>query len=273
MSIFFSFLALAACLSLAACGEDEEKQRRLLNEIIRRSTMNDSLKKKLIDYKGDNALLEAELDSLGKFGELLQKNNRDLYQEVKKNRQEVKNYRHNITQLQAEKQANEREIDRLGVEFAEISADRDRLTGLTQDLQKKLVYAQQVIQEVRQVQNSVRLMVGTEKLLKENGFLETGRGLSLRKRYKLVGKPQRDDPRIKLVPINQQLRLTLRAIPKALVDRSGRLKLKALVDRSGKLKEYRDYEVSESGETTIITFTNGDFLSGADVLAVVEVKN
>lgn len=283
MSIFFSFLALAACLSLAACSANEEEQRRLLDEIIERSAMIDSEKKKIISYKGDMALLKTHLDSVSKDAELYQKKsqelylkNRDLSQEIEQRDREAKDYRHQIIQLRADKQANEEKIAELDVEFAEISADRDRLTGLTENLQEKLVYAQQILEEVRRIQNSVRLMVGTEKLLKRNGFLKTGRGLSFRKWYKLVGKPKSDDPRVKLVPINQQLSLNIQTIPEALVGRSGKLgklKLKALVDRSGKLKEGRDYKVSKSRGTTIITFTNRDFLGGADVLAVVEVKN
>ena len=282
MSIFFSFIALAACLNLTACRADEEQQRKLLNEIISRSAMIDSEKKKIIEYGGNIDSLKAHLDSVSKDAELYQKTsqalyleNRDLDHTIKRKDQEAKNYRREITQLRADKKTNEEKIVALDVELHEISADRERLTGLTKNLQEKLVYAQQILKEVREemhaVQNSVRLMVGTEKLLKEEGFLKTGPWF--RKWYKLVGKPQSDDSRVKLVPINKQLRLTLQAIPEALVDHSGKLKLKALVDRSGKLKEGRDYKVSESRGTTIITFTNKDFLGGADVLAVVEVKN
>ena len=72
MSIFFSFLALADYLSLAACRADEE-QRRLLDEIIERSAMIDSEKKKIISYKGDIARLKTHLDSVSKDAELYQK--------------------------------------------------------------------------------------------------------------------------------------------------------------------------------------------------------
>ena len=286
MSIFFYFLALAACLSLAACSADEEEQRRLLDEIIERSAMIDSEKRKIISYEGDITRLRAHLDSVSKDAELYQrksqelfKRNRGLSQEIDQRDREAKDYRHKITQLRADKQAKEEKIAELDVEIDVISADRDRLKGLTENLQKKIIYAQKILDEVRKVQNSVRLIVGTEKRLKEEGFLKTGRGVSFRKWYKLIGKPESDDTRVKLVPINQQLHLTLQAIPKALVDRSGRLELAALVDRSGKLKKGRDYKVSKSRGTrgstgtTIITFTNKDFLGGADVLAVVKVKN
>ena len=298
MSIFFAFLALVACLSLAASCEDKNERDKRDKEVKAIA----SLIQENLGYESKINLLETDLDSLGRVKELLQKKNQALFQEnqvlsqeIKKNNQEIKNYRHEIAQLQtenqasaeeitelrADKQASVKKIAKLGAEFAEISADRDRLRGLNENLQEKLVYAQQIFEEVREAENSVRLMVGTEKLLEGNGFLKTSESSIQRKpgsirrkqkQYKLVGKPKSDDPHVKLVPINQQLRLTLQAIPKALVDRSGKLKLKALVDRSGKLEKGRDYKVSESRGTMIITFTNR-VLAGTDVLAVVEIKN
>ena len=298
MSIFFSFFALAACLSLAACSENAGEQYD--NERHKRLEKIASLIEENQGYKGKINLLKANLDSLDKFGEHLQKNNETLYQEVKEKEQEVKEKEQEVQalyqevkekeqevqELKTEKRANEKKITKMGAELAEVSADRDRLTGLTEDLQEKLVYAQQTLEEVSQVENSVRLMVGTEKLLEREGFLKIktrGRGghrpgSSGRKRklsYQLVGKPKSDDSRVKLVPIGEELALTLQEIPEAkeLVDRFGKLKLKALVDRSGKLEEGRHYEVRTIRDTTIIKFTNRDFLGGAHVLAVVEVKN
>lgn len=77
------------------------------------------------------------------------------------------------------------------------------------------------------------------------------------------------------MPLNQQLDLTPNSVPEALVDRSGKLKLKILVDRHGKLKEGRDYIVDRSKGTTIITFITfiNRVLEGTDILAVVEVKS
>jgi len=117
----------------------------------------------------------------------------------------------------------------------------------------------------------VCLLIGTEDLLKSNGFLATSRSRLL-KQYKLVKKIAGDDSRVKIVSINQQLDLTLGSFPRALVDRSGPLKLKELVDRHGKLKEGRDYTVDKNSNTTIITFVNR-VLEGTDVLAVVEFKD
>lgn len=164
------------------------------------------------------------------------------------------------------------EIRRLAVEIDSISVDRDRLIGVNQDLKNKLNEIKETLDAVHRIQNSVRLLVGTEARLKSNRFLETGRNARLRKQYKLVKKLEGDDSRVKIVPLNQQLDLTLNSVPEALVDRSGNIKLKVLVDRHGKLKEGRDYIVDKSKGATIITFINR-VLEGTDVLAVVEVKN
>lgn len=296
MSIFFSFLALAACLSLAACNESEREQYE--NERDKRLERIASLIEENLGHEVTIDLLKANLDSLDKVGERLQKNNRALYQEVKEKEREVKEKEREVRvldqkvkkkeqevqELKAEKRANEEKIAKMSAELAEISVDRDRLTGHTKNLQEKLVFAQQALRELREVQNSVRLMVGTEKLLEGEGFLKiktsvrgghrpgsSGRRHQSYQSYQLV-KPLSDDPSVKLVLIDQELPLNIQTIPKALVGRSGKLKLKALVGHSGKLKEGRDYKVNEGGGTTIITFTNRD-LVGADVMAVVEVKN
>ena len=216
-----------------------------------------------------------EVDSLSKFEEVLQKDSQELNQE---DRRKVPQQQAEVTQPQAEKQAKEWETARLYG-----TTDQDRLTNLTQDEPKIIILKpeqqrvsanpQQDREEVRQVQDSVRLMVGTEELLKENGFLKTGynkRPLSakrIRKKwYSLVGKLKRDDPLVKLVPIKEEFSLTIQPIP------NDKLKLKVLVGSSGELEKDRDYKISKSRGATSIIFTNRDFL-GEDVLAVVEVEN
>ena len=278
MSIFFTILALAACLSLTACSDEDEKVR-LLEGIVKRSALNDSLKKEIIQSEIDKAELEAISDSLSKFGDLLLAKNNQLHKEVETIRQEAdKSRRDNehlqeeISQLQVDKRIREREVRRLAVEIDSISVDRDRLIGANQDLTSRLDEIKEVLAEVRRIQKSVRLLVGTESLLKGNRFLKTSRGWTLRKQYKLVKKLESGDSRVKIVPINQGLPLTLYSIPKALVGRSGRLTLQALIDRHGKLKKGRDYTVRKNGNTTIITFINR-VLEGTDVLAVVEVED
>lgn len=288
---FFAFLALAACLiyyypSLISCSNDESEKARLLEGIVKRSALNDSLKKEIIQSEMDKAALEAMTDTLSKFGDLLSEKNNQLRKELEQTKQEADKYRRDserlqkeisqlqeeIDQLQEDKRTNEQEISRLAVAIDSVSVDRDRLIGVNQDLTNKLDEIKEALNAVHRIQKSVRLLVGTEGLLKSNGFLETSRGATLRKQYKLVEKLESDDSRVNIVPLNHQLNLTLNSVPEALVDRSGRLTLQALIDRHGKLKEGRDYIVDNSRETTIITFINR-VLEGTDVLAVVEVKN
>lgn len=292
--IFFT-LATAGCLSLAACSDEDEKAR-LFKEIVKRSALNDALKKKIIQSKNDKAALEAMRDSLSKSGDrLLMENNQlhmennQLHKELKKTEQEVDEYRQKVSQLQKktdqlqkDKRTNEREIRRLTVELDSISVDRDRLIGANQDFKNKLNKIKEDLNTLLRIHKSVRLLVGTESLLKSNRFLETvetGRRIretsrreTQSKRYKLVKKLEGDDSRVKIVPLNQQLDLTLNSVPEALVNRSGNLKLKALVGRHGKLKEGIDYTVHKNSNTTIITFINR-VLEGTGVLAVVEVKD
>ena len=285
MILFFPIFAVLACLSLAACSDEDEKVL-LLEGIVKRAALNDSLKKEIIQSEIDKAALEARSDSLSKSGTLLSLNNNQLRQEVKKTKQEADKYRRDnerlqeevgqlkeeIDQLQENERTNERAISRLAVEIDSISVDRDRLIGVNQDLKNELNGIREALNTVHRIQKSVRMLVGTESFLKNNHFLETGRNESLRKQYRLVKKLKVDDSRVKIVPLNQQLDLTLNPVLGALVERSGKLKLKALVDRHGKLKEGRDYIVDESRDTTIVTFINR-ILEGTDALAVVEVEN
>ena len=285
MILFFPIFAVLACLSLAACSDEDEKVL-LLEGIVKRAALNDSLKKEIIQSEIDKAALEARSDSLSKSGTLLSLKNNQLRQEVEKTKQEADKYRRDnerlqeevgqlkeeIDQLQENERTNERAISRLAVEIDSISVDRDRLIGVNQDLKNELDRVREALNTVHRIQKSVRMLVGTESFLKNNHFLETGRNESLRKQYRLVKKLKVDDSRVKIVPLNQQLDLTLNSVPGALVERSGTLKLKSLVDRHGKLKEGRDYIVDESRGTTIVTFINR-VLEGTDALAVVEVEN
>ena len=285
MLLFFSVFAAMACLSLAACSDEDEKAL-LLEGIVKRAALNDSLKKEIIQAKIDKAALEARSDSLTKSGTLLSLKNNQLRQEVEQTKQEADKHRRDkkrlqeevgqlkeeINQLQENEHTNEREISRLTVEIDSISVDRDRLIGVNQDLKNELNELRGALNTVHKIQNSVRLLVGTESFLKNNHFLETGRSESLRKQYRLVKKLDVDDFRVEIVPLNQQVDLTLSSVPEDLAERSGKLKLKALVDRHGKLKEGRDYTVDGSRDTTIVTFINR-VLEGTDALAVVEFKD
>ena len=139
MPIFFSIFAIMACLCLAACSDEDEKAR-LLEGIVKRSALNDSLRKEIIHSKIDKAALEAMSDSLSKFGDLLLVKNNQLRKEVEQTKQEADKYRQDserlqeevgqlqeeIDQLQEEKHINKREILRLATEIDSIAADRER---------------------------------------------------------------------------------------------------------------------------------------------------
>ena len=88
--------------------------------------------------------------------------------------------------------------------------------------------------------DKIRLLVGTEERIKEDGFPET-------------------DHRWIFLAIGERL------------DLKGQ-ELKVLIGLSGELKKGSDYRVEKSQGTTFIIFTN-KILSGEAVLAVVEAKN
>ena len=113
----------------------------------------------------------------------------------------------------------------------------------------------QALREV-QAKTAVRVVVGTENRLKEDGFLETGRRF-FRKGYKLVQKPGHDDYKVKILTIGEPLPLN-----------PGQ-KLKELIGRSGKLKKGQDYMLGVSEGITHVIIVN-EILRGEAVLVVVE---
>lgn len=257
----FNFF-LFACLSLAACGQNEQTQQKLFEEIVRRSAINDSLKRDLIRAGGKINRLQVLNDSLQKSGEVFRKKIQQLDREAKKYRSEAEARRRANDKLQAaikQKQAEIHQLERKKyADGQEINKLRGELNGLFAklDRQQKIIEEEKKrVQEARQNQNSVRLLVGTERYLKAYGFLKTGRTAFLRKSYKLVKKPTSDNSRVKIVPIGESVNI-----------RSG---LKALVGYNGKLKNGDDYRMKKHGWSTTITFTNR-VLGGTSVLAIVE---
>ena len=119
------------------------------------------------------------------------------------------------------------------------STDRQRELVLSQSAhatgQRELVLSQSA-----HATDKIRLLVGTEERIKEDGFPET-------------------DHRWIFLAIGERL------------DLKGQ-ELKVLIGLSGALKKGSDYQVEKSQGTTFITFTN-NILSGEAVLAVVEAKN
>ena len=112
---------------------------------------------------------------------------------------------------------------------------RQSMLAKSTDRQRELVTAHSA-----HATDKIRLLVGTEERIKEDGLSET-------------------DHRWIFLAIGERL------------DLKGR-ELKVLIGLSGKLKKESDYQVEKSQGTTFITFTN-NILSGQSVLAVVEAKN
>ncbi len=113
--------------------------------------------------------------------------------------------------------------------------ERRFMLAKSTDRQRELVTAHSA-----HATDKIRLLVGTEERIKEDGFPEADHHwnfLSIGERLDLKGK-----------------------------------ELKVLIGLSGKLKKGSDYQVEKSQGTTSITFTN-DILSGQAVLVVVEAKN
>ena len=264
-------LALAACLGLAACGPDEDEAiiATLQNDLTTASAVIDSL-----NYAVDSSnqlidQLRARADSLQRVDERLMESVQQLNKEVREYRFLAEQRRRKndelhaaIDQLQQEKRADKQSIARLRSESDSLNTalldahtDLRRKNDHIQRIEGDLGQAREEIADLRQAQVSVRLYMGTENFLRESGLLKTGRGLSLRKSYKLVKKPMADDPRIQVVPIGQPL--VLESTPEE------------LVDRFGKLKKGRDYQIGKSEGVTSITFVN-EILGGVDVLGVVK---
>ena len=121
------------------------------------------------------------------------------------------------------------------------STDRQRELEMAQEsilapwTERELVMAQSA-----HATDKIRLLVGTEERIKEDGLPET-------------------DYRWIFLAIGERL------------DLKGQ-ELEVLIGLSGKLKKGSDYRVEKSQGTTFITFTN-NILSGQSVLVVVEAEN
>jgi hypothetical protein len=270
MQTRFSGFLMALLLSgLTACGESElEKQRQEYNQKIEEAAARiESLHFEVGGSQTQLVTLQAKLDSLDKFEMLLQEKNQQLRKEVKKYRSMAEKRRRMnvelqeaISLLQGEKEADAAQIDRLIVASDSLTAALREQRDLTWKLSEELEDANRKIErteaELDQAKNTVRVVVGTEDRLKEEGFLETGRRF-FRKGYKLVQKPGHDDYKVKILTIGEPLPLN-----------PGQ-KLKELIGRTGKLKKGQDYTLGVSGGATSITIVN-DILRGEAVLVVVE---
>ena len=271
MKTIFSGLSLSLLLfvGLTACGESElEKQKREFTAKIEESSARiESLEYEVGSSQAQLVTLKAQLDSLTKFEMLLQKKNEQLQQEVKKYRAIAEKRRllnieleKAISLLQEEKEADAAKIDRLLTESDSLTAalreQRDITLELTQELDEANKNIERTKAELDQAKNAVRVVVGTENRLKEDGFLETGRRF-FRKGYKLVQKPGHDDYKVKILTIGEPLPL------------NPDQKLKEVIGRTGKLKKGRDYMVGVSEGVPHVIIVN-DLLKGEAVLVVIE---
>ena len=269
-TIFSGFsLSLLLFVGLIACGESElEKQKREFTAKIEESSARiDSLEYEVGSSQAQLVTLKAQLDSLTKFEMLLQKKNQQLQKEVKKYRAIAEKRRllnvkleKAISLLQEEKEADATKIDRLIIESDSLTAALREQRDLTLELSQELNEANKNIErtkaELDQAKTAVRVVVGTENRLKEDGFLETGRRF-FRKGYKLVQKPGHDDYKVKILTIGEPLPLN-----------PGQ-KLKELIGRSGKLKKGQDYMLGVSEGITHVIIVN-EILRGEAVLVVIE---
>lgn len=267
-NIFSGFFAALVGLGLTACGESElEKQRREYNQKIEESAARiDSLQMEAGASQVQLTTLQAQLDSLEKFEMVLQEKNQQLNKEVKKFRSLAEKRRRMnvelqeaITLLEEAKEADRAQIDRLIVSSDSLTAALREQRDLTWQLSQELEDANRQIQETEaeldQAKNAVRVVVGTEDRLKEEGFLETGRRF-FRKGYKLVQKPG-DDYQVEFLAIGEALAL------------GPDQRLKELIARTGKLKKKKDYTVEVSDGVAQVTIVN-EILRGEAVLVVVE---
>ena len=266
-------IGLVLGLSLLSCGESEEVRKlaafqeelRLANASIdslnytidASSQLIDELRMRADSLQQVDAKLLASVQQLSK--EVRQWNT--LYTEQKRKNEQLTV---EIERFKREKQVDQQTITRLRtqadslngallVAHSSIRRQSDHIRRMEGDLSQ----AREEVAGLKQAQVSVRLCVGTEEFMEEQGYLESSRpfGRALRKAYKLDRKPAPEDPNVRLVPVGESIVL--------------QRKLRALVDRYGRLKEGQDYKESKEGGQVKITFTS-ELLGGVDVLAIVE---
>ena len=266
-------IGLVLGLSLLSCGESEEVRKlaafqeelRLANASIdslnytidASSQLIDELRMRADSLQRVDAKLLASVQQLSK--EVRQWNT--LYTEQKRKNEQLTV---EIERFKREKQVDQQTITRLRtqadslngallVAHSSIRRQSDHIRRMEGDLNQ----AREEVAGLKQAQVSVRLCVGTEEFMEEQGYLESSRpfGRALRKAYKLDRKPAPEDPNVRLVPVGESIVL--------------QRKLRALVDRYGRLKEGQDYKESKEGGQVKITFTS-ELLGGVDVLAIVE---
>ena len=268
------FLAAAAfTLHSISCGPSEEEillQQFEADLEIANSTI-DSLN---YSVESSNLLIDemrARVDSLQRVDAKLLETVQKLNGDVKKWRTLASEHRRKNEQLSAEIERMKRDKQTDQRTFARLRAESDSLTNALleshtsirrredhlRQMEVELAQARDTAAQLRVAETSVRVLVGSESFLNENGFLKSSRSLgrAFRKKHILVSKLNPEDPRVQLAPIGNTVYL------------DGALK--SLVDRYGNLKEGEAYKISKGDGTVEITFVDS-LLGGIDVLAIME---
>ena len=214
-----------------------EKQTSSINTTLKNGI--DSLEKQTSSI---NTTLKNGIDSLEK--QTLD-NNAHL-QAIKNRLPEIGKHLEQIQQLDEQMQTVNEQNAQLS---KKLKSQKATINSIKEDLD-----------EAKQAQNSVRLLIGSEDSLTNKGFLETSGFLWL-KSYRLVKELSAKDT---LVTIGEPF--PLESASQELVDGSGPLVLESLVSHSGKLKKH-EYEIVKK-DSTFITFKS--FLGGMHILAVVK---
>ena len=142
-------------------------------------------------------------------------------------------------------------------DVAKLRTSIDSLNGEFRKMDRSLKKTVLNIREQRDIMLAVRVFVGTEKALKDPGYLSTPRFMLLfRKNYKIQNFPDTTNSKVKTVYIGEPFPV------------SG--ELVALCNYDGKLHEGKDYTVSKGqSDTTHVVFSR-PLIAGQPILAVLK---
>ena len=167
-----------------------------------------------------------------------------------------------LKQLRGEKDQATASVRALKIEVDTLNKLlHDKTTRLIR-LESSLKEAVEQARTMQETATSVLVYVGTEATLKEAGYLKTSRGITIRKKYRLIGFPD--------VTNEQNLDTIRRASIGETIAVPG--ELAALCDRHGKLSERNEYRASKGpAGQTMVTFWDSTLI-GQRVLAVLKKK-
>ena len=251
----------------------------------------------VLQLEGEVAIYTSHIDSLntvvdGLNGRLntirtkmdsAQVANRTLLASLQKVSHEMKEYRGLYRKQQALNKKLVKELSHVKSEMAEERVEKERATrevrGLKAEVDSlnneifeqtiRLVRLEQNLEEsmketasIKDAVTSVLVFVGTEKSLKEAGYLKAGRSVFFKKNYKAIGFPDISDEKGK----DAVLRIPV-GVKLALMG-----EVAAIADRHGKLDKGKEYHLQKiEGGQSLVTFVDST-LQGQRVLAVLKNK-